>query len=109
VLPETPGSPILPLESFDSPRKPPLPGKLFARNLSALEGRDAKVAVGGELADSNSHSVWRQTVLFQTGQARSVRVKCSEYHSLISNRRYSCGPDERVASGERGGHYVSML
>ena len=49
----------------------PLPGKLFARNLSALDGRDAKVAVGGELTNSNSHSIRRHTVLFQTGQARN--------------------------------------
>jgi hypothetical protein len=46
--------------------------KLFARNPSALDGPDAKVAVGGELIDSNSHSVLGgQIVLFQTGQARN--------------------------------------
>ncbi len=47
------------------------PGNWLLEISAQLMGRDAKVAVGGELTDSNSHSVWRQTVLFQTGQARN--------------------------------------
>src|SRR3989442_5516321 len=70
ALPETPDSRILRPESLDSPRRP-VTGNWLLEISAQLMGRDAKVAVGEQLTDSNSHSIWRQTVRFQTGQARN--------------------------------------